>query len=69
MARAMLWRAGAVVGTVGDQVRACVSDGNERAERLYARHGFARTGERQPIRPADPTRLELAMSPALTTRS
>jgi GNAT superfamily N-acetyltransferase len=38
-----------------------VSVGNDRAEALYARHGFARTGATQPIREEDPTRLELEM--------
>lgn len=39
-----------------------VSDGNRAAERLYARHGFVRTGETQPIRPTEPDRLEFAMA-------
>lgn len=38
-----------------------VSVGNDRAEALYRRHGFARTGATQPIREEDPSRLELEM--------
>ncbi len=33
-----------------------VSDGNRPAERLYERHGFARTGDMQPIDDDDPGR-------------
>ena len=44
-----------------DAVTLWVSVGNDRAEALYARHGFARTGATQPIREEDPTRLELEM--------
>lgn len=49
------------------EVRLWVSEGNDSAERLYARRGFVRTGEKQPIRADDPTRLELAM--VLSTRT
>ena len=38
-----------------------VSVGNDRAETLYARHGFAPTGATQPIREEDPSRLEREM--------
>jgi GNAT superfamily N-acetyltransferase len=38
-----------------------VSQGNDRAEQLYARHGFVRTGATQPIHDNDPTRRELEM--------
>ncbi|MFE6685018.1 GNAT family N-acetyltransferase [Streptomyces sp. NPDC057743] len=37
-----------------------VTQGNDRAERLYARHGFQRTGRVQPVREGD-SRLEFAM--------
>jgi ribosomal protein S18 acetylase RimI-like enzyme len=42
-----------------------VAVANHPAERLYARHGFTRTGATQPIREDDPTRLELEMRRAL----
>jgi GNAT superfamily N-acetyltransferase len=38
-----------------------VSVGNDRAEALYARHGFLRTGVTRQIREEDPTRRELEM--------
>jgi ribosomal protein S18 acetylase RimI-like enzyme len=37
-----------------------VLDGNDAARRLYERHGFVSTGERQSL-PADPTRIEERM--------
>ncbi|MFB7631920.1 GNAT family N-acetyltransferase [Streptomyces sp. NPDC056149] len=37
-----------------------VTQGNDRAERLYARHGFHRTGRVQPVREGE-SRLEFAM--------
>ena len=39
-----------------------VAEGNGYAERLYARHGFVRTGVVQPIRDDEPDRLEFAMA-------
>jgi GNAT superfamily N-acetyltransferase len=47
------------------EVRLWVSADNAPAERLYARHGFVRTGESQPVTPGDPTRREFAMARAL----
>ena len=44
-----------------DALTLWVSVGNDRAEALYARHGFVRTGATQPIREEDPSRLELEM--------
>jgi GNAT superfamily N-acetyltransferase len=46
----------------GGQVHLWVSEGNNHAERLYARHGFARTGAVQPVRAEDPDRLEFEMA-------
>lgn len=39
-----------------------VAEGNDYAERLYARRGFVRTGVVQPIRDDEPDRLEFAMA-------
>ncbi len=44
------------------EVRLWVTEDNRPAERLYARHGFARTSETQPVVPGEPGRLEFAMS-------
>ncbi|MCQ8828779.1 GNAT family N-acetyltransferase [Streptomyces malaysiensis] len=43
------------------EVRLWVADGNESAERLYARHGFQRTGQIQPVREGE-DELEFAMA-------
>ena len=50
-------------------VRLWVSADNAPAERLYARHGFVRTGACQPVTPGDPTRREFEMVRALDTIS
>ena len=45
-----------------DVINLWVATGNGAAERLYARHGFAPTGELQPVVPGNPERMELRMS-------
>jgi GNAT superfamily N-acetyltransferase len=59
----------AVVGWAGEQrfgaVRLWVADGNDHAERLYARHGFERTGVVKAIHP-DEARMEFEMKMGLT---
>ncbi len=47
------------------ELRLWVSADNGPAERLYARHGFVRTGASQPVTPTDPTRREFAMACAI----
>src|ERR1700716_4187533 len=42
------------------QVQLWVAEGNDRAERLHARHGFQRTGSVQPVREGE-DELEFAM--------
>ena len=44
-----------------DELRLWVADGNERARRLYLRHGFALTADAQPVRDDTPDRLEHGM--------
>jgi GNAT superfamily N-acetyltransferase len=58
------WAAGEGLG----EVRLWVADGNRRAERLYLRHGFVATGQRQPVLPEDPTRWEFGMVRRLDRR-
>jgi GNAT superfamily N-acetyltransferase len=43
------------------QLRLWVVEGNQAAERSYARAGFAPTGQQQPVRPGEPA-LEFEMS-------
>jgi ribosomal protein S18 acetylase RimI-like enzyme len=50
------------------EVRLWVTEGNRRAERLYLRHGFTPTGERQPVLPEDATRFEFGMVRRLQSR-
>lgn len=47
------------------EVRAWITEGNDFAERLYARCGFARTGEVQAMGPEAPDRREFAMALAV----
>jgi GNAT superfamily N-acetyltransferase len=49
----------AVVGF--GELRLWVVDGNQIAERSYARAGFAPTGQRQPVRPGEPA-MEFEMA-------
>jgi GNAT superfamily N-acetyltransferase len=43
-------------------LRLMVTEGNDTAERLYARLGFTRTGARQPVRAGDPrTEVEMVL--------
>ena len=43
------------------ELRLWVVEGNQFAERSYARAGFARTGQQQPVRPGEPA-LEFEMA-------
>jgi GNAT superfamily N-acetyltransferase len=47
-------------------VRLWVVEGNGPASRLYERHGFAATGQRQPVLPGDESRCEIEMARPLT---
>lgn len=53
----LAWAAGERYATV----RLWVADGNARAERLYARHGFASTGRKQPMGGGRSSQLEFEM--------
>lgn len=56
------WARGAGFG----EVRLWVVDGNERAERVYLRLGFGRTGTVAPVREGEPL-MEYEMSKAVTS--
>jgi GNAT superfamily N-acetyltransferase len=49
------------------ELRLWVFEGNHRAERLYARHGFARTGPAKPGRPGR-DEMQFEMARAVTAR-
>ncbi|MER7412346.1 GNAT family N-acetyltransferase [Streptomyces cacaoi] len=49
------------------EVRLWVVECNPAAERLYTRHGFAFTGEVQPVREGEPTREYAMLRPAPAT--
>jgi ribosomal protein S18 acetylase RimI-like enzyme len=44
--------------TQGRSVLLHVTQGNDTARRLYERHGFAGTGESQPLRPGSTVRID-----------
>lgn len=50
-----------------EELRLWVVEGNERAERSYAKAGFARTGHVQPVRPNEPA-MEFEMVMGLAPR-